>query len=336
MASCTCANPDAVVNAINEFRKEQTNNFNTFHETFYGKSMTNDPDHEQATPSTGDAATDALREIQTQQDASGRPGLGLAPLRFSNWAAPEISNDGEGAWSYLWQVAGLALAAYNAKKQQDIYDEQKKLSDRYYTMAKKKLDRFMEGTEGHKSYKELELSLLDEVKTEPEHEMDCKDDRKRAKTATNSAYSVLDNYLTRQAKKMHVCIDDSKTGRMAYRKTIMLVDTENYNLIDDQFHTDYKNDRRWNRRSEVLNLGRNMSAEALSFGDVARAYYDKLGPQLDKVTSSIMGAVGYFGGRNDTYYPNMFLGNLGGLNNNLIPTGTTAGQWQPQALSAGV
>ncbi len=135
---------------------------------------------------------------------------------------------------------------------------------------------------------------------------------------------------------MRVCIDDAKTGRMAYRKTIMLVDTENYNLVDDQFYTDYKNDRRWNRRGEVLNLGRNMSGEALSFGDVARAYYDKLGTQLDKVTSSIMGAVGYFGGRNDTYYPNMFLGNLGGLNNNLIPTGTTAGQWQPSMLSAGV
>ena len=333
MASCTCANPDAVVKAIDRFREEQSDNFKDFHETFYGKQMINDEKHENFTYSgegATDAASQALRDAQTMADASGRPGLGMAPIRFSNWAAPEVTNDGEKAWSWIWQAAGLALAAYNSKIQDNIYREQKRLSDDYYSMAKQKLDRFMN------NYRPFEEALLDEVKTEPISKLNCKDDRKRAKTTVNSAYSVLSNYLTRQAKKLRICVDDAKAARMTYRKTLMLVDTENYNLIDDQFYTDYKNDRRWNRRSSVLSLGRNMSGEALSFGDVARAYYGNLGPQLDKVTNSLMGAVGYFGGRNDTYYPNMFLSNYGGLGNNLVSTGTTAGQWQPASLSAGV
>ena len=337
MASCTCANPNAIVEQL----KEQNKLLQAFHETFYGKEMTHDKGEESLhgksmsipsldfkVPKT--AADRVLEELQTDADAGGQPGRGLAPVRFATWAAPEISNDGEYSWSWIWHAAGLALAIYNAKIQGQIYDKQEELSNNYYSMAKDKLDRFMN------NYKPLELALLEEAKTEPEAEMNCKDDRKRAKASVNGAFDTLGGYLERQAKKLRICIDDSKTHRMDYRKTLALVDAENYNLIDDQLYVDYKNDRRWNRRSNVLSLGRNMSGEALNFGDVARTFYGQLGPQLDKITGSLMGAIGYYGGRNDTYYPNMFLGNYGGLGNSLISTGTTAGQWQPQQLAAGV
>lgn len=339
MAMCTCANPDAIVNQL----KEQNKILQDFHETFYGKNMEHDtgegslhgksmsvPSSPGFTIPTTAVIDKALQDMQTQADAGGRPGLGAAPTRFATWAAPEISNDGEYSWSWIWRAAGLALAIYNAKIQGDIYGKQEKLSNDYYNMAKDKLSRFMN------NYKPLELALLEEVKTEKESKMDCKDDRKRAKSSVNGAFSTLSAYLDNQAKKLHVCVDDSKSYRMDYRKAMMLVDMENYNLIDDQLYTDYKNDRRWNRRSNVLNLGRNMSGEALSFGDVARTFYGQLGPQLDKVVGCLMGAIGYYGGRNDTYYPNMFLGSYGGLGNSLISTSTTAGQWQPQSLAAGV
>lgn len=338
MASCTCANPDAIVKQL----EKQNELLDAFHKTYYGESMeadSSDAEHHGKSmsipgslgftvPKT--AADRVLQELQTQGDAGGKPGLGAAPTRFATWAAPEISNDGEYSWSWIWRAAGLALAIYNAKIQGDIYKEQETLSNDYYSMAKDKLDRFMN------NYKPLELALLEEVKTAPEAEMNCKDDRKRAKASVNSAFQVMNSYLDSQAKKLRVCVDDSKSYRMDYRKAMMLVDAENYNLIDDQFYTDYKNDRRWNRRSNVLGLGRNMSGEALNFGDVAKTFYGQLGPQLDKVTGSLMGAIGYYGGRNDTYYPSMFLGNYGGLGNSLISTGTTAGQWQPQQLGAGV
>lgn len=342
MAMCTCADPEAIVRKLDEQNKLLT----AFHETFYGKKMEDDPpgglQHGKAVPDmsvpgvSSYVGNDAASSVEGG-DPGGKEKLGLAPIRFSNWAAPEVSNDGENKWSWIWQIAGIALALYNTKKQGDIADKQQRLSNDYYNMAKYKLDRFMKGTDGHTSYKDFELSLLDEVKTEPVAKMDCKDDRKRAKASTNSAYSTLGNYLEQQGKKLRVCIDDSKSFRMDYHKARMLVDMENYNLIDDQMYTDYKNDRRWNRRSEVLSLGRNMTGEALSYGDVARTLYNQLGPQFDKITGSIAGAIGYFGGRNDTYYPNLFLGNYGGLNiNNLASANTSAGQWQPQALSAGV
>lgn len=335
MASCTCANPNAIVEQL----KEQNDILKDFHETYYGKDMQNDTQggdlHGGSLTVPSDAtfsspADAALHDAQVAADAGGKPRLGAAPTRFATWAAPEVSNEGESAWSWIWRTAGLALALYNTKIQGKIYKEQERLSNNYYNMAKDKLNRFMN------NYKPLELALLEEVKTEPEAEMNCKDDRKRAKASVNGAFDTLGGYLERQAKKLRVCIDDSKTHRMDYRKTLALVDAENYNLIDDQLYVDYKNDRRWNRRSNVLSLGRNMSGEALNFGDVARTFYGQLGPQLDKITGSLMGAIGYYGGRNDTYYPNMFLGNYGGLGNSLISTGTTAGQWQPQQLAAGV
>ena len=332
MASCTCANPDAVVKAINSHSDARDNNLDRLMRTLIGENMGNDENHSNnGTVSSDESAEQAIASLRGGEgDTGGKEGYGFAPIRFSNWAAPEISDAGEGAWSNLWQAAATAIALYNAKIQGDINKEQMNLANQYYDMAKYKLDRFM------KNYKPLEEKLLRETRTTPVRELDCDDDRKRSKASVDSAFSSLSEYASRQAKKLRVCVDKSMLGMMAYRQNMMLADTENYNLLDDQFYTDYKNDQRWNRRSNVLNLGRNMGAQALSYGDVARTLMGNLSGQLDKITGSLMTAVGYFGARNDTYYPNTFLSSYGGMNNNLVSTGLSANQLQPGTIGAGV
>lgn len=312
MASCTCANPESVTNAIKSHSSARDTNSKDLMTVIAGDKMEPEPEH------SGGGGQDSGDKM-------------IAPLiRFSNWAAPEVSNTGEGVWSNLWQAAATAIALYNVKMQGDISDEQMNLANQYYDMAKYKLDRFM------KNYKPLEEKLLRETRTTPVREMDCADDRKRAKASVNSAYESLSEYASRQAKKLRVCVDESMMGFLGFRQNTLLVDTENYNLLDDQFYTDYKNDQRWNRRSNVLNLGRNMGAQALSYGDVARSLMGNLSGQLDKITGSLMTAVGYFGARNDTYYPSNFLSSYGGMNNNLVSTGLTANQLQPGTIGAGV
>lgn len=316
MAQCTCADPMAIVKALNK-------NHEDFMETFCGVSMTEDQFQGHSSGGKGGDPTDTG---VTGVSPKGRKGIGAAPFRFANWAAPEISNKGENAWSDAWRLAALAISLLNREAQRQIAKKQEDLANQYYDMAKEKLDRFMG------NYKPLEVALVNEVRSTPVREMDCADDRKRAKNAVSPSYKRLDKYVSSQSKARHICIDRSFNGFMAFKQALMLVDTENYNLIDDQFYTDYKNDQRWNRRSNVLNLGRNMGAIAMSYGNVARTLAGQLGSQLDKVTGSLMSVIGYFGAQNDTYFPNMYLSGYGGMNNQLVSTMNSAGSPYPGSM----
>ena len=111
-------------------------------------------------------------------------------------------------------------------------------------------------------------------------------------------------------------MDDADSGN---------VDTENYNLRDDTWFTDYKSDQRWGRRSNVLNLGRNLGSIAMKYGDVARALSQDVGGLFNRATASLSMALGYYGTRFDTYMPSTYLGTAGNASNIMnVGTGNTA------------
>lgn len=301
MASCTCANPTAVSQAIQghaSTTSEATQiGFDNVNATLYGRN------HE------------------------GVPGV-FDTIRHCHWAAPEISDKGEFKWTELFNAAAIVIALANGIAQAEILNKQMDLADGYYQMAKYKWDRFAN------KYMPLEKKLLQEVSTVDIRELDCDDDRQRAELSVNTAFDSLNQHLSRQARKLRLCIDPSMVGMVDHKRALALVDTENYNIQDDQWFTDFKNDQRWNRRSNVLNLGRNLSSEALKYGDVARSLYANVGAQIDKAASSLIGALGYYGARNDTYYPTTYLSGAGGANNSmLVNTSVTPGVNPTTSLS---
>lgn len=288
MADCTCANPNAVAQALNggsSVKSGIESVGNAVNETLYGKAH------------------------------GGVNGV-TDTTRFCHWAAPEVSGEGESVWTNVWQAAQLAIAILNSTIQQQIADKQMDLAEGYYEQAKYKLDRFME------KYKPLEIALLNEVSTTPEPQMDCADDRERAENAVNTAYDYIGDYVSRRAKAYRLCIDDSIIRQLDHGRALMLVDTENYNLRDDTWYVDYKSDQRWGRRSNVLNLGRNLGSLAMKYGDVARALSADVGDLYNKATASLSMALGYYGTRFDTYYSTTYLGSGGGASN-IVNVGTS-------------
>lgn len=289
MADCTCADPTAVAKAIrgdseNASLVGATSTEGPIDETLYGKNQ------------------------------GGTHG-NFAKLRFCDYIAPQVSAIGDSAWATAQKVAMVAIALANAIAQAKIAELQQDLGERYYDMAKYKWDRF------EQNYMPLEKKLLLEVSTEPIRELDCDDCTARAVGAVNTAYGTVNNLASRYAKQLRLCVDDSLMNLLDSTQSRALVDTINYNLQDDQFFTDYKNDQRWNRRSNMLNLGRNLTSNALKYGDVATSMASKLGGLIDRAAGTLAGAIGYYGARNDTYYPTTFLSSgsvLGNPNNNLI------------------
>ena len=52
-------------------------------------------------------------------------------------------------------------------------------------------------------------------------------------------------------------------------------------------------------------------ATLMKYGDVARNLYNQVGQQIDQAANSLMSTLGYYGARNDTFYPTTFLGSSG-------------------------
>ena len=301
MADCTCADPNKVAEAIKNHMNQTSNaievSARTLDETLFGQSLG------VSTKGTGVAAG--------ASNAGNGPGEhgAVGSLRFCNWAAPEYGTQGEMSWTNLWRAAQLAIALLNATMQQQIADKQMDLAEGYYEQAKYKLDRFMN------KYKPLEIALLKEVSTTPEPVMDCEDDRSRAEQAVNTSYDYISKYVGVKAKQLRLCIDDSIISQLDHGRALMLVDTENYNLRDDIWFTDYKSDKRWGRRSNVLNLGRNLGSIAKQYGDVSRAMMNDVSALYNKATGALSMALGYYGTRFDTAYPSTYLGSAGGAGN---------------------
>lgn len=269
----------------------------TIHETLYGKALK------------------GCKGEKSEEDG-GTPGA-PAPMRFCHWQSPEYGNKGEEWWTLLFQGAALAIAIANGLAQQEIADKQQDLADGWYQQAKYKWNRYAS------TYIPLELKLLNEVSTTPVPSLDCRGAETRARQAVDTAYDSIGDYLAQQAKSLRLCIDGSLLKSMGNRQNLALVDSRNYNYVDDRWFRDYKDDQRWNRRSNVLNLGRNLDSEALSYGQVANALYGQVGQQIDRAASGLVTALGYFGARNDTYYPTTYLGTGGnGAGGSIISIGT--------------
>lgn len=253
------------------------------------------------------AKTETINNTLHGGGHGGKDGV-LDSLRFCHWAAPEYTAAGQGLWNKVFTVAQVGVAVANAIAQHNIAKKQQDLADSYYQMAEDKWNRFKN------NYMPLEIKLLREVTTEPIAVLDCTADRKRAEASVNPSYAQTQQFMANAKKKFNLCIDPTLMTMMETRQAVTLVDTTNYNLQDDQWYVDYRNDKRWNRRSNILNLGRNIASEALKYGDVARNLYSQVGQQIDQAANSLITSLGYYGARNDTYYPSTMLDGYGTQN----------------------
>lgn len=275
-----------------------------------------------------------IAETLASQLAGGTPGL-LSPISFCHWQPDETTNVGRGVWTSIFAAAQVSLALYNAIQQDKIKQKQLDLAEKWYSHADYKWNRFRD------RYMPLEKKLLNEVSNKQVPKLNCADAERRAETSTYSAYNIMDRYFRQKVKLYQCCLDDSFITDMNINRSAMLVDSENYNYADDRWFRDYKDDQRWNRRSQVLDLGRNLSKMAMEYGSIANQIYGAVGAQYDRMAGSAMQALGYFGARNDTYMPHTYFGTaghgIGGLVNihsqpggisptGINPTGTGIGE----------
>jgi hypothetical protein len=210
---------------------------------------------------------------------------------------------GAGLWETARKVATLTISAANAAMQAELGYLRMSLGEKWYDMAKSKYDRW------NGRYRPTEKNMVTEVTTVAVPTLNCPAAKARARASVNTAYDSIGTYMARQAKMMRLCLDSTCTLLVDQKRAVTAIDTENYNLGDEQWYTDFKTDQRWNRRSTILNLGRNLSSMSQSYGQVAMSTMDRVGQQVEMAGNSAASALGYTGARNDTYWPQNTLQN---------------------------
>lgn len=228
----------------------------------------------------------------------GKP---TAILRFCDWTSPTYGSQGEMGWTIAFKAAELAIAIANSAAQQQIADAQMDLADRWFSHQKYKWTRFQN------AYLPLEKKLVQETAYVPMPTLDCDNAEARAHNQTKRTGQVLDNWMARKFKGLRICGHASSVRRCEVNACAVHVDCYNFNLADERWYKDFQEDKRWNNRSNVLNLGRNMDSQAQSYGDLAGKIFGAVGQQLDRFGSAAMTALGYFGTRNEGFIPMTFL-----------------------------
>ena len=232
-------------------------------------------------------------------------------VQFCNWTSPTYGEQGEMGWNIAFKAAQLAIAIANSAAQQEIADKQMDLADRWYSHQTYKWSRFQS------AFLPIERQLIKETAYLRIPELECDDAINRAEEAVKDTQPMLDSWMSRKFKGYKICAHDSSVNRLAINNSVVTVDCVNYNLADERWFRDFKEDQRWNNRSNALNIGRNMDAQAQSYGDVANKLFTQVGTQLDRFGASAMTALGYFGTRNEGFIPMTYL-STGGHSNTVL------------------
>lgn len=226
--------------------------------------------------------------------------LSIISSKMCEWAAPQYGDAGESWEKTLWKAALIAIATINTLAQISIMEKRYQIAKDYANLASDRWNRFKD------AYAPFERAMLSEAGNAPEYKLDYVSARERAREYTSEAFRSADEQMADLAKKYSLCVDDTLLNDMDYAEAVSRDDGTNYNYRDEEFWAIYMSDKRWNRRSQMLNLGRGIQQMSASYADAANNALAQLGGLLDKGAQGAAKLLGYISTARESQYPANF------------------------------
>lgn len=248
-------------------------------------------------PGIEDKLDDAIEEKKNRTDMLKTQ---LDPIagKLCAWAAPEYKKEGALADRWWWIAAQVTLMASYIALNTYLQNKQYDIAKSYASLAQDKWERFRD------RYAPLEKKMLNEVSSVKEPSVDYSGAKSRATSSVNLAFNSINKAFTAQAKRYALCLDPTLSLDRA--KALSLDDTVNFNYRDAENYANYLSDKRWNRRSDILNLGRNNTATAHSYAQNAYNAFSGVSAALQQAGNGLSGLIGYLSNRNEAVYPAQF------------------------------
>lgn len=244
------------------------------------------------------------------------PHIKLAAEELCTWAKPTTGDTGDSWEKAIWKAALVAVALLNSGMQMYIADQRYKLAKDYANLASDRWSRFKD------YYAPFERTMLSEAGNAGEYMPNYTAARDRGRENAQLAFRWADGQMADIGKKYALCVDPSLLNDMDYAEALSRDDGGNFNYRDEEYWHYYISDRRWNRRSQLLNLGRDLSAQAVTYAQAANDALKTFGGMLESGAQGAMRLFGYLSTVQETQYPAQFssaspltgqAGNLGSM-----------------------
>lgn len=245
---------------------------------------------------TSTPVTGAIDELRQMQDGH----LKYVSETMCQWAAPEYGNPGEDWEKTVWQAALVAMATINTAAQISIMEKRYEIAKAYANIAKDKWERFRD------NYAPLERSMLSEISAEVDPTPDYDGAASRGNEYATLAFQSGSSTMAHLAKKYAICIDSTQLNDFDFSKFLSIVDGQNFNYRDEEWFALTMSDIRWNRRSSLLNLGRDLHSQSASYASAANNLLAGLGNLAAEGAAGATQLLGYLSERRDTAYPEQF------------------------------
>jgi hypothetical protein len=213
---------------------------------------------------------------------------------FCHWAAPEYSDIGQTVLHTVLSAISFAVAIWSAIEQRRVFDMRYEIAKGYANIAQEQWNRF-NGT-----YKPLETSMIavcsSETTIKPDYAKNKSEFTPFVDTALGQAQAELDRY----SKAFCLCpVNGSMTANSALKDDVI-----NFSYREREEYALDRDVARFNRRSSLLNMGRDLLSDSAKYSGSANDLLSGAGESQAAATQSAFTALGYLRNRFATSYPN--------------------------------
>lgn len=255
---------------------------------------------------TGSSGTDIASSINSQTSAYNnqmnliQQKLSTIETKMCLWAAPTYGDTGENAEKTFWKAALIAVATLNSAAQLEIANKRYQIAKDYADISKDKWERFVN------AYAPLERAMINEIMNTLIPEPDYERARNDGNSHTRNAYLWAQEHMSDLAKQYRLCFDTTFVDDMSLAESIAADDGVNFNYRDEEYNALIEDDLRWNRRSALGNLGRDLQAQSVSYASAANNSLAALSAIIGEGAQGAAGLLGYLSEYRNTQYPTQF------------------------------
>jgi len=226
--------------------------------------------------------------------------LKLEPIKFCHWAAPRYGDIGQKALNTVLAAVAFIVAYKSLEAQIEINDMRQSIADSYAKIFEDRWNRYKT------AYMPLEAAMIQEIMNTPVPVVDCSSVKSNYTSFVTNAFGENSQRLTAAASKYCLCVDKSLTEDLNLSRAIMVDDSVNFGYRFDEMYVIQRDDVRWNKRSNLLNLGRDLLAQSAKYSATADNLLAGLGEAAGKAFSGAVGYLGYYFNRQQTEYPSQY------------------------------
>jgi hypothetical protein len=213
-----------------------------------------------------------------------------------HWAPPQFTDKGQTVLHAVLSVVSFAVAIWSAGEQARIFRMRAKLADGYAAIAEEEWNRF------NKKYRPLENDMIAECLAETDYEPDYDGAEETYGALASDGLDRARAMMEETARGWALCMDGSLLSGLAAESAAAGTDFVNYGYRDAEWYAQKKRDYRFNRRSNLLNLGRNLISQSAKYGGAADSILQGAGAAAGAAMAGAMQFLGYIQNRNDPVY----------------------------------